>query len=80
MFTSIKANSGLGADAGAGPEGHSPNAALSPAKAAELLVKAMEKGKPRLYIGKDAKSMNLLYRINPGMATKMIYKNISHKI
>jgi len=80
MFTSIKANSGLGADAGAGPEGHSKNAALSPVKAAEMLIKAIEDNKPHLYIGKDAKLMNFLYRLNPEMATKMIYKKISHNM
>ena len=80
MFTSIKANSGLGADAGAGPEGYSADVAFSPAKAAEMVVKAIEHNKPRLYIGKDSRSMNLLYRLNPGMATKMIYKSIKHKM
>ena len=80
MFTGIKANSGLGADAGAGPEGHSKNAALSPVKAAEMIIEAIEHNRPRLYTGKDAKSMNLLYRFNPGMATRLIYKKISHKM
>jgi Short-chain dehydrogenases of various substrate specificities len=80
MFTSIKANSGLGTDAGAGPEGHSEDAAFSPAKAAEIITKAIENNKSRLYIGKDAKSMNFLYRLNPKMATNMIYKKISHKM
>jgi short-subunit dehydrogenase len=80
MFTSIKANSGLGADAGAGPEGHSEDAALSPVKAAEMLVEAVGHNKSRLYIGKDAKSMNILYRLSPEMASNMIYKKISHKM
>ena len=80
MFTNIKANSGLGADAGAGTEGHSKNAALSPAKAAEQIVKAIEKNKTRLYVGKDAETMNILYRLNPCLATKLIYKKISHKM
>lgn len=80
LFTSIKANSGLGADAGAGPEGHSENAAFSPVKAAEMIVDAIESNKERLYIGKDAKTMNILYRLSPAMATKMIYKQIKHKM
>ena len=80
MFTDIKANSGLGADAGAGPEGHSKDAALSPSIAAEIIIKAIEKNQPRVFVGKDAKAMNLLYRINPSMATNMIYKKISHKM
>ena len=80
MLTSIKANSGLGSDAGAGPEGHSKDAAFSPAKAAEIITDAIERSKSHLYIGKDAKLMNILYRLNPKMATKMIYKRISHKM
>ena len=80
MLTNIKANSGLGADAGAGPEGYSENAAFSPAKAAQMIIEAIEQQKTRLYIGKDAGSMNILYRINPNVATKMIYKKIRHKI
>ncbi|MDR1344678.1 MAG: SDR family NAD(P)-dependent oxidoreductase [Tannerellaceae bacterium] len=80
MFTDIKANSGLGADAGAGPEGHSKDTALSPAKAAGILVDAIEHNTPRLYIGKDARMMNILYRLSPAFATDMIYRKISHKM
>ncbi|MDR2810731.1 MAG: SDR family NAD(P)-dependent oxidoreductase [Tannerellaceae bacterium] len=80
MLTNIKANSGLGADAGAGPEGHSKDAAFSPAKAAEMITDAIEHNKPRLYIGKDAKFMNILYKLNPGMATHWIYSKINHKM
>lgn len=80
MLTGIKANSGLGAEAGAGPEGHSPDAALSPVKAAELIVEAIEKNKARIYIGKDSKSMSLIQRINPNFATRLIYKKIQHKM
>ena len=80
LFTNIKANSGLSADAGAGTEGHSKNAALLPDKAAEQIVKAIEKNKRRLYVGKDAATMNILYRLNPGFAAKLIYKKISHKM
>lgn len=80
MSTNIKANSGLDTDAGAGPEGHPEDAAFSPAKAAEMIVKAIEQNKSRLYIGKDAETMNILYRLNPDLATKLIYKKISHKM
>ncbi|MDR1499622.1 MAG: SDR family oxidoreductase [Tannerellaceae bacterium] len=80
MFTDIKANSGLGEEAGAGPEGHSKDAALSPAKAARMVVDAVERGASRLYIGKDAQVMNILYRLSPSIATSMIYKKISHKM
>lgn len=80
MYTNIKANSGLGMDAGAGPEGHSADAAFSPVKAAELIIKAIEHNKSRLYIGKDCKTMDYLYRLSPSFATKLIYNKIKHKM
>ena len=85
MFTNITANSGLGTNTNASTETTSKDVALrstafSPTKAAEMIVKAIEHKKSRLYIGKDSKSMNILYKLNPGMATKMIYKGISHKM
>lgn len=80
MYTNIKANSGLGMDAGAGPEGSSADAAFSSVRAAKLIVKAIEYNKSRLYIGKDAKTMNFLYRLNPSLATKLIYNKIRHKM
>ena len=80
MFTNIKANSGLGTDAGAGPEGHSKDAALSPSVAADIIIKAIEKKQSRVFVGKDAKIMNLLYRMSPRIATNMIYKKIRHKM
>lgn len=80
MFTDIKANSGLGADAGAGTEDNPENAALSPAKAADILVNAIESNKKRLFIGKDAKTMNALYRLYPALATNIVYRQIKHKM
>jgi Short-chain dehydrogenases of various substrate specificities len=80
MFTNIKANSGLGEEAGAGPEGYSADAALSPVKAAEMIIEGMEKNRARVYVGKDSKTMNFLYRLSPGFASKMIYKKLKHKI
>ncbi len=80
MFTDIKANSGLGPDAGAGTEGHAANAALSPRAAAGMIVRAIEQNRSRLYVGKDARTMNILYRLNPAAATGLIHKKTKHKI
>ena len=80
LYTNIKANSGLQADAGAGTEGHAPSAAFSPTKAAKMIIHAIEQNKAQLYIGKDAESMNLLYRLNPNMATKLISNKIAHNL
>lgn len=40
---------------------------LSASKAAALSIRAMEKNKYRVTVGKDAKILDILYRINPGL-------------
>ena len=45
--------------------------------AASAMIKAIEKGSPRLVIGKDAKMLDILSRINPVYAAKVIYKQMS---
>lgn len=49
---------------------------LSPSKAAEIILEGMEKNKMRIYVGSDSKLMNLLYRLNPGYATRFIAKQM----
>ena len=80
ISTNIKANSGLGLDAGAGPEGHAENAAFSPARAAEIMINAIEYKKKRVYIGKDSKLMNILYKFVPAVAVNMIYQKMKNKL
>ncbi len=53
------------------------NMVLTPAKAAELIIHAMETGKLRSYIGKDCKVMSALYKICPSFAMNMINKVMS---
>jgi short-subunit dehydrogenase len=48
--------------------------ALSPIKAAESIIRAMEKDKFRATVGKDAAMLDILYRINPRFATNFIGK------
>lgn len=79
MYTEIKAHSGV-TDAGAGASGHSENAAFPPAKAARIIIRAVEKGKSRVYIGRDAKTMNILYKIAPALAVKLIYGKMKDKL
>lgn len=45
--------------------------------AAKLMVDAIAKNSPRLVIGKDAKTMDILSRINPVYAAKLIYKQMA---
>lgn len=81
IATNITANSGLG-----GPKidnnSAKTNLALSPAKAAEIIIRAMEKNKFRATVGKDAYILDKLYRLCPRFATnfigKMMKKSLNH--
>jgi short-subunit dehydrogenase len=53
------------------------NMVLTPQKAAELIIQAMEKKKLRAYIGKDCKAMKMLYNLSPKFAMNMINKVMS---
>lgn len=50
---------------------------LSPVKAAELIVKGMEKNKFQLYLGSDSKMMNFMYKINAQAAIKFVNKKMN---
>lgn len=81
IMTNITQNSGLG-----GPriEGDTPKngMALSPSKAAIMIIRAMEKNKFRVTVGKDATILDKLYRLAPKFATniisKMMKKSMKH--
>jgi short-subunit dehydrogenase len=45
---------------------------LTPKKAADLILRAMEKNKLRAYIGLDCNAMNIMYKINSVFAMTMI--------
>jgi short-subunit dehydrogenase len=48
------------------------NLLLTPKKAAHLILSSIEKNKFRMFIGKDANLMNILYKFNPKLAIKLI--------
>lgn len=48
----------------------------SPEAAAAEIIAAIEKNKFQVFVGKDSKMMNLLYRINPKAATQFIQKQM----
>jgi len=81
IATNITANSGLG-----GPKIDSTstktNLALSPVKAAAIIIHAMEKNKFRATVGKDAYILDKLCRLCPRFATnfigKMMKKTLVH--
>lgn len=76
MFTDIKNNSGLGELSQEDRE--KSKTVLQPRRAAEIIVRGMERNRKRIYVGNDAKTMNVLYRLAPGFAIKLIYKKIKH--
>ena len=45
-------------------------------KAAEIIIKAIEKDKFKVYVGSDSKIMNLMYKINDSGAIKLINKKM----
>lgn len=49
---------------------------LSPEKAAKIIIDGVEKNKPQIFTGSDSRFMNILYRLNPVYATKLITKQM----
>jgi short-subunit dehydrogenase len=68
--TNISKNSGIEIDS------YSSYKTLSPIKAAEIIIKGIEKNKFQLYVGSDSKIMHFLYNLNPKSAIKMINKQM----
>ena len=73
IATNITENSGLGKPK---MEANASNAgmALPVSKAAQIIIRAMEKNKYRVTVGKDATLLDLLYRLHPKFATNFIGK------
>lgn len=75
IATNIAANSGL-----ANPGGETTDSTkfkmTLPTDAAKAMVDAIEKNKPRICIGQDAKMMDIMTRINPVWAAGVIYKQM----
>lgn len=75
IATNIAANSGMAAMTADSSASSFPT---TPADvAAKLMVDAIAKNTPRVVIGKDAKTMDFLSRLNPLFAAKLIYKQMA---
>lgn len=74
MQTNIMSNSGI-ENRKTSSESSSMKSLL-PSKAAEIIVNGMEKNKPRIFVGNDSKLMDILVRLNPIFAGKLIYKQM----
>ncbi|MDF2587266.1 MAG: short-chain dehydrogenase/reductase [Anaerocolumna sp.] len=47
---------------------------LTPKRAADLIISSMEKNKFRMFLGKDANLMNIMYKFSPKLAIKLMRK------
>lgn len=74
IATNITENSGLGKPKVDASQAQKGSFALPAPKAAEVIIRAMEKDKYRATVGKDAAFLDLLYRLNPKFATNFIGK------
>lgn len=75
--TNITENSGVAApNVGDAAAAEKKYKMLSPADAAEIIVRGIEKNTPQIFTGSDSRMMNKLYRLNPVYATKLIAKQM----
>lgn len=73
--TNIAANSGI--EIKVSPEMQKSAARVLPAdKAAQIIVEAIEQDRYSVFVGQDAKFMDLMYRLNPQRAARFIYKQM----
>lgn len=75
--TNIMENSGLQTVSTADAEKQAGKI-LSAGKAAEIIIDGMEKDRYRVLVGKDAKMMDILYRLSPRLAAGFIAKQMKH--
>ncbi|WP_024296367.1 SDR family NAD(P)-dependent oxidoreductase [Lacrimispora indolis] len=73
VATDIKINSEIKGSKSVAEDARAKNL-LSPEQAAKLIVAAMENNRFRVFIGKDCRIMNALYRLWPEYAMKLIRK------
>lgn len=71
--TNITKNSGLDVPKTSENDSQKPAIQMLPAsEAARLIVEGMEKNKLQIFLGKDSKLMNFIYKLNPVFATNLI--------
>lgn len=75
IATNISQNSGVNIGASNNAE-ESRFPMTQPDRAAEIIIEGMEKNKFQVYVGNDARMMNILYRLNPRWATRFMYNRM----
>ena len=75
--TNIAANSGITNMAAPDPaKGEKTYKMTKPTVAAQMIIDGIEKKRYQVYIGSDSKMMNLLYRLMPERAARIIYNQM----
>lgn len=77
--TNIMKNSGLKMPEQSSTENKSMKI-FSAATAAQIIIDGMEQNKYRVLVGKDAKFVDFLYRLNPAYAAKLIYSKMKEHL
>lgn len=72
--TNITSNSGVAGLSGVDASG---DKVLSAEKAARIIVDGIEKNKARIFVGKDARILDILSRISPAFASSIINKSMA---
>lgn len=78
--TNIMANSGLEANRQQEDSKTKDSRALPADKAAEIMIDGIEKNKQRIFVGKDSRIMDYIYRINPDWAMRFIAKKMKRHL
>lgn len=76
IATNITANSGVAMDRPEGSESGSSFTAVPAEEAAATIINGMENNEFQVYIGRDAKMMNVFYRLDPRRATQFMYRQM----
>lgn len=74
--TNIMANSGLEVNRQQDSSKNGDSRALPADKAAEIMIDGIEKNRQRIFVGKDSRIMDYLYRLNPDWAMRFIAKKM----
>lgn len=76
VATDIASNSGVGAPEGIESAEESDYPTTSPVDAARIILDGIEDDQFHIYVGRDARTMNLLNRVAPKRSTHIIYKQM----
>lgn len=76
IATNISQNSGISIPSGTTSESSQSFPTTSAEDAAEMIINGMERDQFQVYVGNDAKMMNMLYRMSPKRATRFMYNRM----